>query len=548
MPDSLLASQQALDDLVDSARVRRRWNKHDERWATAADVSLKTLQRFWSRKPIRRANFIAICQAIDIEDWRAIADLPSQQEPQYQSFFYTGSSPSEKPGISISIEGADSVLLGKTAYYTVISQNAVRGVWSIGGFQNEPIDVDPLDPSHQIFIEPTDATRVGETFTIAFTAYDASGKSEIAIKRFTVASATEAAASLHTSESPRRLSTFLCHSSGDKEAVRQLYEKLRSDGVDPWLDEKNLLPGQDWHEEITRAVRTVDVVIVCLSRESINKRGYVQKEIKNALDVADEQPEGTIFIIPLRLEECELPQRLSRWHYVNFFEVDGYKRLMLALQYCAIKMGIMLSVDPSEDELMQFYQEKFEEVFTKTFGENHTKLNSKSKGKIVISFTGVSGVGRTSTINALMKHNVAPVDKFIVTTEQVELYQWLNGENKVYIADIPRLEYGIGELEYSDHVQEFLKDNTDVIIFFMSPFQRISKVELRYLEYFAESDKPKIIAVNQIDRVSSNQLMDYLGFVEEKTGYTPVPISAFNNQNIDLLREFLMKVIQLYST
>jgi tetratricopeptide (TPR) repeat protein len=75
MSASLRATQQALDDLIDPARIQKRWNKHDERWAEAADVSLKTLQRFWSREPIRRANFIAICQAINTEDWKAIADL-----------------------------------------------------------------------------------------------------------------------------------------------------------------------------------------------------------------------------------------------------------------------------------------------------------------------------------------------------------------------------------------------------------------------------------------------------------------------------------------
>ena len=72
-------------------------------------------------------------------------------------------------------------------------------------------------------------------------------------------------------------------------------------------------------------------MIVCLSRASITKTGYVQKEIKVALDVADEQPEGTIFLIPLRLEECEVPQRLSRWHWVNLFEPGGYERLLRAL-------------------------------------------------------------------------------------------------------------------------------------------------------------------------------------------------------------------------
>ncbi len=81
------------------------------------------------------------------------------------------------------------------------------------------------------------------------------------------------------------------------------------------------------------AVRKVDIVIVCLSRNSVSKRGYIQKEIKYALDVADEQPDGTIFIIPVRLEECEIPYQLHRWQYVNLFQNDGFQRLMRALHY-----------------------------------------------------------------------------------------------------------------------------------------------------------------------------------------------------------------------
>jgi hypothetical protein len=177
-----------LDDLIEPARVRKHWNKHDERWAVAADVSLKTLQRFWSQTAIRRANFIAICQAIEIEDWKEIADLTLQRQPNHQLRSSANLIPSGESNISLNIEGSTSAPLGKITYYTITSQNAIRGVWSVGGFQNEPIEVTPLGPSHQIFIEPTDATRVGETFTIGFTAYDASDRSVSAMKRFTVVS------------------------------------------------------------------------------------------------------------------------------------------------------------------------------------------------------------------------------------------------------------------------------------------------------------------------------------------------------------------------
>jgi len=92
--------------------------------------------------------------------------------------------------------------------------------------------------------------------------------------------------------SKRRLRVFLCHSSGDKPAVRDLYRRLRADGFAPWLDEEELLPGQDWQQEIPAAVRACDVVIICLSQKSVTKEGYLQREIREALYVAEEKPEG----------------------------------------------------------------------------------------------------------------------------------------------------------------------------------------------------------------------------------------------------------------
>jgi len=129
-----------------------------------------------------------------------------------------------------------------------------------------------------------------------------------------------------------QLKVFLCHASEDKAAVRDLYDRLKKDGFAPWLDEKNLLPGQDWDFEVRKAVRNIDVVLVFLSRNSVTKTGYVQKEIRQAIDVADEQPQGTIFIIPVKLGNCDVPDRLSKLHWVDLFSENGYPRLVLALK------------------------------------------------------------------------------------------------------------------------------------------------------------------------------------------------------------------------
>jgi formylglycine-generating enzyme required for sulfatase activity len=139
----------------------------------------------------------------------------------------------------------------------------------------------------------------------------------------------------------RALKVFLCHAHSDKDAVRTLYARLKREGVDVWLDKEKLLPGADWEFEIRKAVREADVVVVCLSKQ-FNQAGFRQKEVRIALDAAMEKPEGEIFIIPARLEECDSLESLNRWHWVDLFERDGFQRLLLALRLRANKIGATL--------------------------------------------------------------------------------------------------------------------------------------------------------------------------------------------------------------
>jgi len=127
------------------------------------------------------------------------------------------------------------------------------------------------------------------------------------------------------------LKVFLCHSSGDKPQVKKLYDVLLARGMDPWLDSEKLLPGQDWNFEINKALDASDVIVLCLSQKSVDKEGYVQKEIRIAIDRALEMPEGRIFLIPARLEECELPYKIRTYQWVDLFSEEGMVKLMKSL-------------------------------------------------------------------------------------------------------------------------------------------------------------------------------------------------------------------------
>jgi uncharacterized protein (TIGR02145 family) len=118
---------------------------------------------------------------------------------------------------------------------------------------------------------------------------------------------------------------FLCHASEDGSRVEVLHQRLKSAGLNPWLDKKDLPPARDWDAEITKALGAVRLVIVCLSTHLISKSGYARREIDMALETLRQLPPGSTFVIPVRLEECAVPASLgglTRFDLLDDADVD----------------------------------------------------------------------------------------------------------------------------------------------------------------------------------------------------------------------------------
>jgi formylglycine-generating enzyme required for sulfatase activity len=223
---------------------------------------------------------------------------------------------------------------------------------------------------------------------------------------------------------PRPLRVFLCHSSHDKPAVRELYQKLCAESwIDPWLDEENLYPGQDWNLEIEKAIEETDVILVCLSNNSITKEGYVQREIRIALDYADYKPEGTLFIIPVRLEECNPPKRLARWQYADYFEGQrerGLKRLLVSLKRRGEELGLN---EKHEEKEPIFEKVEFTKVHQISSRQRYT-----TEGFLV------------ETLSNGMDFMRVPSGPFLMGSEKEEKFI---DEHPQHIVDIP-YDYWIG--------------------------------------------------------------------------------------------------------
>jgi len=142
----------------------------------------------------------------------------------------------------------------------------------------------------------------------------------------------ESVASISPPTEKSRTQIFLCYARRDRERVEALYQELSDAGFKPWMDTKNILPGEKWKVTIERAIRQSDFFLSCLSANSVNRRGFIQKEIRQALDIWQEMLDSDIYLIPVRIEKCKIPDSLLDFQCVDLFEDSGWTDLVRAIR------------------------------------------------------------------------------------------------------------------------------------------------------------------------------------------------------------------------
>lgn len=114
---------------------------------------------------------------------------------------------------------------------------------------------------------------------------------------------------------------FISYARSDRDAARRLYEHLNNvDDLAPWFDEESILPGAKWRPEIRKAIRESDYFLALVSSNSNKGRGVRHSELDQALDVLTEFPPSTRYLIPVRLDDCEMPRdELGEINWVDVF-------------------------------------------------------------------------------------------------------------------------------------------------------------------------------------------------------------------------------------
>jgi hypothetical protein len=135
-------------------------------------------------------------------------------------------------------------------------------------------------------------------------------------------------------EPESRPSVFIAYVMENAAFADRLYDRLAAEGFNPWMDRRKLMPGQNWPRAVERAIAIADFFVPCFSHRSVVKRSPFQRELRYAIDGASRLPLDQVFIIPVRITACAVPQVISsQLQYVDFFPdwEAGFRRVSAAI-------------------------------------------------------------------------------------------------------------------------------------------------------------------------------------------------------------------------
>jgi hypothetical protein len=111
------------------------------------------------------------------------------------------------------------------------------------------------------------------------------------------------------SDDRRQETYFLSYSRADERFALRLAKDLRAHGVAMWVDQLDIRPSEHWDRAIERAVSACRGLVVILSPRSVASDN-VADEISFAIDSGKS-------VLPVMLEKCVLPLRITRMHLID---------------------------------------------------------------------------------------------------------------------------------------------------------------------------------------------------------------------------------------
>jgi hypothetical protein len=229
------------------------------------------------------------------------------------------------------------------------------------------------------------------------------------------------------------MEVFVSHSSKNTDFFNSLTSSLNEKNIKVWIFTEKVKPGDDMTQVVKKALNEVDYFIVVLSKDSV-KSEFVNFELSATL--INEASRGENLIIPILIEECEIPSSIKNRLYIDF-----------RLNYDTAISQLVKFLHNKKKEVYQSIPDKFEIT---TYEEQIRKLKLAENNGTLTIFCGAgisidAGIPTWSNLLKSLLRHIYTFDKKI----EIE-----NVDTK--IADILQKQINVSPLIVAQYLKNLL--------------------------------------------------------------------------------------------
>jgi len=150
---------------------------------------------------------------------------------------------------------------------------------------------------------------------------------------------------------------FFSYARPDRDRVAPYYSDLNDNSYNVWMDFHEIKGGQNWDLEINQAMDSAAIIVAFISNNSVNKRGYLQKELRIAFEKYREKLIDDIFIIPVMLDDIEIPSVVKSFQVISERDGNSINSLKESISAQLARLGETITkVQESHGLKWKFYQ------------------------------------------------------------------------------------------------------------------------------------------------------------------------------------------------
>ncbi|MFD2078722.1 TIR domain-containing protein [Actinopolymorpha cephalotaxi] len=102
---------------------------------------------------------------------------------------------------------------------------------------------------------------------------------------------------------------FISYVREDVDRMQDIVSALKAADIPVWTDKMKLSPGEDWKLTIRKAIQRNALAFLAVFSSSSQARdqSYQHEELLLAVEQFRQHPPGRVWLIPVRLDDCKLP-------------------------------------------------------------------------------------------------------------------------------------------------------------------------------------------------------------------------------------------------